>query len=574
MGTAGQHLEPRVCPPTLRVQRIQANFDAESDSSSTENEARASRGAKARSALTLHGNDAVAMNTARGRFHNPVLPGFHPDPSVCRVGDDFYLVTSSFEYFPGIPIYHSRDLVHWRALGHCLNRPSQLSLVGAGASGGVWAPTLRHHDGVFYMTTTNVSTIGNFIVTARAPEGPWSDPIVVKQRGIDPSLFFDRDGTVFYTTSADGALQSRIDVTSGELLCEPQVVWAGTGGQYPEGPHLYFRDGWYYLLLSEGGTEYGHMITMARARDPWGPFEACARNPLLTHRSHRSPIQAIGHADLVTTPRGDWLAVFLGVRPNGYPPCYHLGRETFLSPLTWSEDGFPIIGAGGRVALEMETPLAPSAAVLEPTRDDFTSFELASCWNYLRNPDPALYSLTARPGFLRLHGSAHGLDDVASPAWVGRRQRQFSMLATTALEFRAASECEEAGIVLRMNERHHYEMFVTLRAGRPSVVLRRRIGSLQAEVACRALAPGEVPRLVLRIDASRDEYVFSCGPSENELAPLGTGETRYLSTEVAGGFTGVYVAMYASGNGSPCSSAADFDWFDCVERAEHPGLVS
>ena len=425
------------------------------------------------------------------KYKNPVLPGFYPDPSVCRVGSDFYLVTSSFEYFPGVPIFHSRDLVHWRQLGHCLNRPSQLPLAGAGASGGIYAPTLRHHDGVFYMTTTNVSAGGNFIVTAPAPEGPWSDPIPVAQQGIDPSLFFAEDGSVIYTSSRGGALQSRIDVVTGKLLSSPTVVWSGTGGQHPEGPHLYFRHGWYYLLLSEGGTEYGHMITMARAKSPWGPFEPCPRNPLLTHRSWFSPIQAVGHADLVETPDGNWFAVFLGVRPNGYPPCYHLGRETFLSPVTWHADGFPEIGAGGRVALEMETPqpLEPSPAA--EARDDFTSNELALCWNFLRTPVPELYSLDERPGYLRLRGSAHGLDDVASPAWLGRRQSHFALQVAACLEFQPATASEEAGLVVRMNEKHHYEVFVTLRAGRPSVVLRRRIGSLQAEVACHPLAADE-----------------------------------------------------------------------------------
>jgi alpha-N-arabinofuranosidase len=508
------------------------------------------------------------MNETRGRYRNPVLPGFNPDPSVCRVGRDYYLVASSFEYFPGVPIYHSRDLVHWRLIGHCLSRPSQLPLTGASASGGVWAPTLRHHDGVFYMTTTNMTFGGNFIVTARAPEGPWSDPIPVAQRGIDPSLFFERDGRVIYSTSADGACQSYIDVTTGKLLSEPKVVWAGTGGQYPEGPHLYLHDGWYYLLLSEGGTEYGHMITMARSKHAFGPFEPCARNPLLTHRSYRSPIQAIGHADLVATPEGHWLAVFLGIRPNGYPPCYHLGRETFLSPLAWSNDGFPVFGDNGRIALEMDSPLALEPAEQPAVRDDFATPELALHWNYVRNPDLSLYSSSERPGFLRLRGATHGLDDVASPTWLGRRQRAFDVRAATALEFRPASEREEAGIAVRMNERHHYEIFVTLRAGQPSVVVRRRIGSLQAEVACRPLASGELPRVVLAVDSDRDQYVFSCGPRLDALMPLGAGETRYLSTEVAGGFTGVYLAMYASGNGAPCTTPADFDWFDYVERDE------
>ncbi len=496
------------------------------------------------------------------RFRNPVLPGFHPDPSVCRVGSDYYLVTSSFEFFPGVPIFHSRDLVNWRKLGHCLTRSSQLPLLGAAASGGIWAPTLRHHGGLFYLTTTNVSAGGSFLVTARDPAGPWSDPIVVAQLGIDPSLFFDDDGTVIYTSSSDGALQSRIDVATGQLRSEPRVVWRGTGGQYPEGPHLYARAGWYYLLLSEGGTEYGHMITMARSRSPWGPFEPCARNPLLTHRSLMSPIQAMGHADLVESPDGHWFAVCLGVRPHGYPPCHHLGRETFLCPVTWHDDGFPVFGDHGRVALEMETPLALEPVEDAALRDDFTSTALRPCWSWLRDPDPARWSLDERPGHLRLRGSAAGLDDLGSLAWVGRRQRHFSVRVAARLEFQPEADGDEAGLVVRMNERHHYEIFVSRRDGQLRVVLRRRIGSLQAEVASRPLSSSEASGLVLAIEADRDRYRFSCGPSEDDLCPLGEGETRYLSTEVAGGFTGVFFAMYASGNGAPCARPADFDWFE------------
>jgi alpha-N-arabinofuranosidase len=409
---------------------------------------------------------------------------------------------------------------------------------------------------------------GNFIVTAREPAGPWSEPMLVDQRGIDPSLFFDRDGSVIYTTSGDGALQSRIDITTGKVLSEPKVVWAGSGGQYPEGPHLYFRDGWYYMLLSEGGTEYGHMITMARSKNPWGPFEPCTRNPLLTHRSVRSAIQALGHADLVDTPDGHWFAVFLGIRPNGYPPCYHLGRETFLAPVEWAEDGFPIIGKHGRIELEMETALTLEPASSPETRDDFNASTLGHDWNFLRNPEPALYSLEERPGFLRLRGAAHGLDDTASPTWVGRRQRHFVVSAATLLEFEPATEREEAGFAIRQNERHHYEMFVTLRGSKPSVVLRRRIGSLQAEVASAPLSGSEASRLVLAVRAERDRYVFLYGPSESELRPLGEGETRYLSTEVASGFTGVYFAMYASGNGALCQKPADFAWFDYAGQDE------
>ncbi len=487
---------------------------------------------------------------------------------MCRVGRDYYLVTSSFTYFPGVPLFHSRDLVNWRQLGHCLNRPSQISLENAPSWGGVWAPTIRHHRGTFYVATTNVSSAdhfsaskGSFIVTATSPEGPWSDPIPVAQPGIDPSLFFDEDGSVYFTTSHGGALQSRIDVTTGRLLSEPKVVWRGTGGQHPEGPHLYRHQGHYYLLISEGGTEYGHMITVARSLSPEGPFEPCARNPILTHRSQSSPIQGTGHADLVDTPEGAWFAVALAFRPQAYPPCHHLGRETFLCPVTWHEDGFPVFGRAGRLELEHETPLALEAPVALPSRDDFTDARLAPYWNHLRKPDPSTFSLGERPGYLRLKGSAAGLGEVAAPAWVGRRQAHFDVKVAASLEFEPGSENEEAGLVVRMNERHHYELFVTRRAGARSVVLRRQIGRLVAEEAVKPLPPDSA-RVVLGITADAEKYVFSCGATEGSLTPVGEGETRYLSTEVASGFTGVYFAMYATGNGAPCAQPADFDWFE------------
>ncbi len=507
------------------------------------------------------------------QYQNPILPGFYPDPSICRVGRDYYLVTSSFSYFPGVPIFHSTDLVHFRQMGHCLDRASQLPLGAGPTSGGVFAPTLRHHQGTFYLTTTNVTGVGNFIVTAQDPAGPWSDPILVEQKGIDPSLFFDDDGSVYYTTSSDGACQSRIDVTTGKLLSEPKVIWAGTGGQYPEGPHLYKRGDTYYLLISEGGTEYGHMITMARSKSPWGPFEPCARNPLLTHRSYRSAIQGVGHADLVDTPDGDWFAVALAYRTHGYPPCYHLGRETFLCPVSWPEGEFPSFGsavssnfevgmeAAGRIELSHEVAHALESPSAPRTRDDFDATTLGLEYNYLRNPEPSRYSLAERPGFLRLHGAAAGLDDLASPSWVGRRQCHFEVHVATSVDFQASTEGEEAGLVARMDEHHHYEIFVTKRDGAPSVVLRRRIGSLVAEVAKRAL-PSGARAVILTIDATTPKYVFSFGASESTLEVLGEGETRYLSTEVAGGFVGVFFALYSTGGGAPAERPADFDWFE------------
>src|SRR5215217_6358467 len=250
------------------------------------------------------------------RFTNPILPGFHPDSSICRAGDDYYLVTSSFEYTPGVPIFHSRDLVHWRQIGHCLTRPSQLPLPLQQPSLGIFAPTIRHHDGVFSMVTTNLDQListegrqGSFYVTTDDPAGEWSESVWVDQGGIDPSLLFDDDGRVYLSSThnpraADpdegstepgwGIQQSEVDIKTGRLLTEPRLIWTGTGGSHPEGPHLYKIAGRYYLMIAEGGTEYGHMETIARSHTPWGPWEACRHNPILSHRSYHSPIQATG----------------------------------------------------------------------------------------------------------------------------------------------------------------------------------------------------------------------------------------------------------------------------------------
>jgi xylan 1,4-beta-xylosidase len=496
------------------------------------------------------------------RYQNPIIPGFHPDPSICRVGDDFYLVTSSFEYFPGVPVFHSRDLVNWQQIGHCLTRAEQLPLKGARSSGGIFAPTIRFYQGRFYMITTNITGGGHFFVHTADPAGEWSAPIWLEGAGIDPSLFFDDDGKAYFTYTAGRIVQREIDTSTGRVG-EERPIWGGTGGQYPEAPHLYKIDGVYYLLISEGGTEYGHMLTIARANSPWGPFEPCPRNPVLSHRSLLSPIQATGHGDFVQDGLGRWWIVFLGIRPNGYGPCHHLGRETFLAPVDWDTQGWPVIGTAGRVTLETEVQdqLPPHPWPVEPQRDSFDQTVLRLPWNFLRSADEVKWSLTERPGWLRLYGSAQGLDEVGSPAWVGRRQEHFDLRAAARLEFQPQAENEEAGLTVWMNERHHYDVLLTLRAGQRCVIVRRRIGSLSVEVACRPVAEGA---LVLSVQADRNSYVFSAAPEGGQEIELARGETRYLSSEVASGFTGVYLAAAASGNGKPCADPADFDWFEYI----------
>ena len=498
----------------------------------------------------------------KNAFVNPVIPGFHPDPSVCRAGDDYFLVTSSFEYFPGVPLFHSRDLVHWRQTGHCLTRTSQLNLDKAWSSGGIFACTIRWHDGLFYMITTNVSDGGHFYVTANDPFGAWSDPVRIEGRGFDPDLFWDDDGTVFFTQNSfdgKGIRQARIDLTTGKLLEELRVVWPGFEDDRCEGPHLYKIDGRYYLMVAEGGTHHGHMEVIGRSDRPTGPFEPCPHNPILTHRGKvTQPVQATGHADLIQAADGSWWTVFLGIRPSGWG-VHHLGRETFLAPVEWKE-GWPVVNGGQPVALSMSVDGLPSHPwPAQPERDDFDGKALVPCWNFRRNPPTGSWSLDERPGWLTLHGTAVSLDDTRPIAWAGRRQQHFDCTAQARMDFAATRENDEAGLAVYMNERHHYEVGVTTVAGARSVFVRRRIGDLSAVTASELT---DANPIVLCVKACGDRYDFGYYTAQGELRIIASGLTRYLSSEVATGFTGVYFAMYATGNGKPAADAAGFDWFD------------
>ncbi|MGJ7439853.1 glycoside hydrolase family 43 protein [Aquipuribacter sp. MA13-6] len=513
------------------------------------------------------------MSTQPGTrtYRNPVVPGFHPDPSVCRVGDVFYLVTSSFEYFPGIPVLRSTDLVHWQQLGHVLTRTSQLDLRGARASGGVYAPTIRWHDGTFYVTATDVSGGGHLLVHAQDPAGPWSDPVPVDQDGIDPSLFRDVDGTWLFTSTAEpvpghgheaepgftrGVQQSVVDPLTGERRGDVRFLWAGTGGRFPEAPHLYRRGRWYHLLLAEGGTEPGHMVTVARSTSPWGPWQPSPHNPVVSHRSSPHPLQSVGHADLVELADGTWWAVLLGTRPVG--GRHHLGRETLLAPVTWPEDGWPSIGVDGRVPLEHPAPdLPPSPADPASTVDEFDGPTLPPRWSTLRRPlTDAEASLTASPGALTLRGGPDSTDDPLLVA-VLRRQQHVDCSVVADLDVDPVGE-DEAGLLVRMDEDHHVELAVRVVDGHRRALVRNRVGPLQQVTAAVAVDPGP---LRLRVDADAEAYRFSVEHGEARRVDLGAAPVRYLSTEVAGGFTGVHLGVYASGNGAPARGAARWTRF-------------
>jgi xylan 1,4-beta-xylosidase len=485
---------------------------------------------------------------------NPVIPGFHPDPSICRVGADYYLACSSFEYFPGVPVFHSHDLVHWTQIGNALDRPSQLRLPpDTPASGGIYAPTLRHHDGRFWLIVTNVNDGGNLLVTTTDPAGPWSDPVRLPGvAGIDPDLAWDENGDCWCTTAGIG--QVRIDPHTGRTVGPAHRLWSGTPGVgCPEAPHLYRVGDYWYLLIAEGGTERGHGVSIARGGTPTGPFEPCPANPILTHRSSDHPIQNTGHADLVQAPDDSWWMVLLGVRPHGGSPGWHvIGREVFLAPVRWV-DGWPVVGDLSLALPAPGWPLRPGPVL--PRRDDFDLSGIHPRWISPRDRPEQHYGTKERAGWLTLHARGGSLDD-PDIVFLGRRQQHLSCRVRTLIDPSAG----RGGLAVRFDEPHHYE----IEAASGEVRVLARIGPLRTTVASRPVPAGPLV-LGIQVTATRTAEEGRTGPDtlslgveepDGAFTVLATLDGRYLSTEVAGGFTGRVIGMYAS------AGTVHFDWFD------------
>lgn len=508
-----------------------------------------------------------------GQYLNPIMPGFYPDPSFIRVGEDYYMVHSSFSYFPGVPIFHSRDLVNWTQIGNVLDRPEQLPLDDR-ISRGIFAPGIAHHDGVFYVITTNVSGPGNFYVTATDPAGPWSDPVPLGFDGIDPTIFFDEDGRAYVTNNGPPDYEplysghraiwiQELDYERGEMIGERKVIVDGGVdlSQQPiwiEKPHIFRHNGYYYMICAEGGTGPQHSEVVFRSTDVMGPYEPWDKNPILTQRhldpSRPDPVSTAGHADFLQTPDGAWWAVFLATRPYE-EERFNIGRETFLLPVTWTEEdgGWPVILEGdATVPYVLDSPGLPEQA--EPAiphqgnftvRDDFDGATLPFYWHVLRTPQSPVYGLV--DGNLTLPPRSIPITrQDATPAFVGRRQQHHYFTATTSMRYQPTVDGERAGMVTFQNETRFFGLFVAQVDGQPVLQLERSAGEAPEIVAQTPLNVAAGQPVYLRVDGDGPTYRFSYATTPGAWTNLGGDlDGRILSTQDAGGFVGTFIGLHS-----------------------------
>ncbi|KAJ4480996.1 glycoside hydrolase family 43 protein [Lentinula aciculospora] len=414
---------------------------------------------------------------------NPILPGWNPDPTILRVGSDYFIATSTFEYFPGHPIYHSTNLVDWELIGHALGRPSQLSLLGTPSDAGAWAPGLRYHNGIFYLTSTvryvytyelRLFPRSFFVTTTDIFSNEWSDPIYFDALGYDADLFWDTNGDVYNTWSGInnaidkiyGIYQNKVDITTGNSLTPAELIFTGTlpdnSSARPEGPHVYLINSTYYLLIAEGGSGPEHRSTIQRSPSPSGPWESNPTNPILYNGANLSlPVQYTGHADFVQDTDGQWWGVALGVRPQTIGDFNHiqLGRETFLFPVTFDSQGWPVFNYGQPLSTEISGVLT-NKPHLSTFYDEFTSSNtLGNSYYFLRTPYKPFHSLTARAGFLRLFGNSYALGDRDTPALLLRKQTSYNETFETVLDgFNPESNSTEAGVTVFYGDFAHNDI--------------------------------------------------------------------------------------------------------------------
>ncbi len=495
-----------------------------------------------------------------GNVVNPIVRGFYPDPSVCEAEGKYYLVCSTFEYFPGVPVFESDDLVNWKQVANVFTRPSQIDLKEVNSSGGVFAPTIRYNDGVFYMVTNNNTYQKNLYVTTTDIRGEWSEPIFVDQEGIDPSLHFENGKAYFVSNGSDEngdgcILCCEIDIKTGEKLTKSTPIWSGSGGRYLESPHLYHIGDYYYIMAAEGGTEYGHMITYARGKSPFGPFEDYADNPVITNRDlggNLNRIQAIGHGDLIQGPDGQYYIICLGFRQNGeWSPFHHLGREVYITPVEWENGWFKAKqqkSVGERVQIDCCKKQEP----MDYSVSTKTLYEDRLRVLFLRQPDFDNYKFEEDRILLRQ--SRITINDTVSPTFAGVRQSQFN----TKLKFAVSVEDGEAGFTFYLFENAHFDLFLSVEDEQAYACLRLCEGDLKTVVA---KVPLSEKKAVLKAESDAMQYRFFAEGDFGE-DKLGTATARMLSSEVNGGFTGVVGGLYAQNPDGKCVWAefTDFNW--------------
>lgn len=505
---------------------------------------------------------------------NPIMSGFFPDPSICRVGNKYYTVHSTFAYFPGVPIFESEDMVHWKLISNVLVRDSQIPLTGCQHSEGIFAPTIRYHKGTWYMITTNKPDHGNFIVTAKDPQGPWSEPYYLGETagGIDPSLFFDDDDTCYYIGQRPRSTGYRyngdcevwiqtLDLQTMQLKQDATIVLTGFQRKavWPEGPHLYKKDGYYYILHAEGGTSIHHSVMVARSKNVFGPYEYCPSNPILTHRhlGAKYPITCVGHADLVDDGNGNWYMVVLACRPND--GCTLLGRETFLAKVTW-EDGWPVVNAGvGHLEEQVMLTDVEQPDAYEPDCRTymFDTSSLPPELLTLRNHRDHVLQLNAKEHYVRLFHRRDTLKDCGEPAYLALRQQNWNCELETSFtpNFHQKNEC--AGIAMVQNHANHLRVECHPQdTGVELVVLLCEDGKDVCLTRIDILPTTSI-KLKLHVEGLTASVFYQTN-IEWQLAATDI-DLRSLSTEHAGGFVGCTLGLYASGNGEDAGGYSDFE---------------
>lgn len=536
------------------------------------------------------------------KITNPIIPGYYPDPTICRVGDDYYIACSSFEMCPGLPVFHSRDLVHWEQICNAITPENGLHLEKNSGVGGLMAPTLRYHQGTFYIMNTNFCDRGNYIITATDPAGPWSMPHWLDDiPGIDASLFFDDDGQCYVMGTGNvwdngagvmerGIWLAKYDIEHFKMAGEPFTIFnnALRVATSPEAPHLYHIGDYYYLIIAEGGTEHYHSVAVARSRELFAFYEGNPANPVMTHRhmGFRCPITNVGHADLVELPDGSWYAVMLASRLiEGTGK--NIGRETFICPVVWERDWPLFSPETGRLEWEYDAPacLPWTPVTPEGTRDEFDDEKLPLYWVFWGTPYEKYYEIRDSHLYLRcirqtlvdeprqVSFAPQFLKDQYA-AFVARRQRQIHTAAACQMSFVPQGQ-ETAGLAVVQAMNHEYHLERALQDGQQVVRLVQYTADYEVPpympgFSCEthrvviASAPWEKPDIVLQMEMDGEKFTASYGESEEELRELCVADGNAINPEKVGCMTGTMVGMYATGNGQDVDNTAAFDWFELV----------